>query len=256
MRTCLFCEGKARTKEHVLASWLTDFLASMTRTTHIEMSVGTERRRQFILRGKGAGITVKHLCESCNNGWMSALETHAKPYLLAMLRGLTIPLDREAQTKLSAWIMKTVMVYEFLSPGRVSYTEVERREFRDTLQPPQGTAVWLGRCDEAGWSSTITRKVRFGRGWPFAEGAVATFALDHLVFQVLSVRMLQGQTHRGNVTFKSTNIPDPWAHRMFQCWPVQPGTPVWPPAQSAAADANEVQLLARRFEAEPAWLPL
>ncbi len=255
MRTCVFCGGTAATKEHILASWLMDALAATTQTAHIVVTIGTETRQPFVQRGKALGITVKYVCARCNSGWMSALETRAKPYVLAMLRDLAIPLDRDAQSIISAWIMKTVMVCEFLSAERAWYSEAERLTFRETLQPPQGTAVWVARCNETGWSSTITRKVRFGPGWPFTEGAVATFALDHLVFQVLSVRLQEGHAHQGNVTFKSTNVLDPWARRMFQCWPVQGGAPLWPPAHAAAVDADEVQLLARRFEAGPAWIP-
>lgn len=257
MRVCIFCDKTAATREHILASWLMDVLAAKNQTAHVVMTIGTERRQPFVLRGEGVGLTIKYLCAGCNSGWMSSLETRAKPYILAMLRDVTIPLDGEAQSTISAWIMKTVMVCEFLSPERAWYSSADRHAFRDTLQLPHGTAVWLGRCNETGWSSTITRKVRFGPGWPFTEGAVATFALDHLVFQVLSVRMQEGHAaHAGNVTFKSTNVPDPWARRMFQCWPVQPGAPLWPPADSAAVDANEVELLARRFEADPKWMPL
>jgi hypothetical protein len=169
-----------------------------------------------------------------------------------MLRDVAIPLDREAQVAISAWIVKTAMVSEALSVEGRWYSEAERRAFMETLQPPHGTAVWIGRCNQTGWSSTITRSVRFGPGWPFEEGTVATFALDHLVFQLLSVRMQDENVERqGNVTFESTNVPDPWARRMFQCWPVRPGAPLWPPMESAAADAREIELLARRFEADP-----
>lgn len=255
MRICIFCGGPAATKEHILASWLMDVLTAKTQTTHVVMTIGTEGHKPFVLRGKGAGLAVKCLCASCNSGWMSALEVRAKPYVLGMLRDIAIPLDREVQGTISAWIMKTVMVCEFLSRDRAWYSDAERHAFKDTLRLPHGTAVWLGRCNETGWSSTITRQVRFGPEWPFTDGAVATFALGHFVFQVLSVRMQEGHTHRGLVTFKATNVPDPWARRMFQCWPLQPGAPLWPPAEPAALDAHEVQSLARRFETAPTWIP-
>jgi hypothetical protein len=77
---------------------LMDVLAAQTQTAHVVMTIGTERRQPFVLRGEGVGLTIKYLCASCNSGWMSSLETHAKPYVLAMLRDVTIPLDREAQS--------------------------------------------------------------------------------------------------------------------------------------------------------------
>jgi hypothetical protein len=252
MRICIFCDKTASTKEHILASWLMDVLAAQAQTAHVVMTIGTERRQPFVLRGQGVGLTVKYLCASCNSGWMSLLETRAKPYVLAMFRDVTIPLDGEAQSTISAWIMKTAMVCEFPSPERAWYSDADRHVFRDTLQLPDGTAVWLGRCNETGWSSTITRMVTFGPGWPFTEGAVATFAFDHLVFQVLNVRMQEGHTaHRGTSLSSQRTFQTRGRVECFNAGPYKREHRSGLPQSLLLVDANEVQQLARRFEADP-----
>ena len=94
-----------------------------TRASHIptSRSLSCQVRERRINRPQIGSLSERRtglLSERRLHGWMSALETRAKPYLLAMLRNFAIPLDREAQTELSAWVMKTVMVLEFLSPER------------------------------------------------------------------------------------------------------------------------------------------
>ena len=238
MRACVFCDRRDLTLEHALPSWLMELLSEDSHAAHILMTIGTDTHRSFVSRGKNLGVKVKHVCRVCNNGWMSRLEKRASPYLRGMIRDLSITLDSDAQATIAAWMAKTVMVFECIALPRAWYSAEERRLFMETLKPPDGTAIWIGRGSQTGWSSTITRTIEFGPGWPFQRGAVATFALGHLVFQVLSVRKVDNDNLRGTITFRSTNVPDPWAHRMFLCWPTQAGVQVWPPRSDAAADAK------------------
>lgn len=47
--------------------------------------------------------TLKRVCESCNNGWMSALEGKAQRHATPMLLGESCVVDREAQHAISMW---------------------------------------------------------------------------------------------------------------------------------------------------------
>jgi len=255
MRACIFCGEPATTKEHVFPAWLMRAVADRTKTAHMVLTLGFEQKRPFVQRGAGLGISVRHLCSECNNVRLSQLETPAKTYLLPMLRDVAMPLDSDAQAIIAAWMVKTVMVCECIARDRAWYSDDERRNFLSTLEPPKRTAVWIGRSTHSGWSLSVSRKVAFGKGWPFKDGIVATFAIDHLVFQVVAVTLQAGHHYNGTVTFKSTNVVDPWAQRLFQCWPTRPGAPIWPPALPATANEEDVEMLARRFEMEPAPVP-
>lgn len=57
-------------------------------------------------------ITVGVVCESCNNTWMSDLESRAKPYLEPMLDGYGRLLHESAQRTLATWALKTSMMVE------------------------------------------------------------------------------------------------------------------------------------------------
>lgn len=215
------------------------------------LTKGTQATRSWIERGERLGVKVKYLCSGCNNSWMADLEQRAKAYIRPMMGDVAIPLNREAQAAISAWIMKTVMVYECLSEkDEWFYSEAERHAFRETRELPPYTAIWLGRCSESGWSRTVGCRIRFGPHWPFADGALHTFCISHFVFQVLTTRMKPGREHRGTITYRAVNAPDPWARRLFQCWPLQRRVMSWPPALVAASDDSEVQRLSRRWDAE------
>src|SRR5437588_10121648 len=87
---CAFCRSdKKLTGEHVWPDWTQPYLAS---------SEGKGTHRRTVLRyGKEpemrewrddpATSKVNDVCEKCNTGWMSDLETAAKPYLLTMIQG-------------------------------------------------------------------------------------------------------------------------------------------------------------------------
>lgn len=241
----------ATTREHALPSWLLKAMVRRSDAATLTLAVGTQESTSWIERGERRGLKVKHLCSACNNSWMSDLEQRAKVYIRPLMGNVGMPLDREAQAVVSAWIMKTVMVYECLSPkDEWFYSEAERRAFRETRELPPYTAIWLGRCSESGWSRTVGCRIRFGPRWPFAVGALNTFCISHLVFQVLTARMKPGCEHRGTMTYKAVNAPDPWARRLFQCWPLQQRLLYWPPVLAAAADDSEVQMLSRRWDAE------
>ena len=89
-RTCVFCGGTGKmSAEHVFPQWSREYLREVE-------GKGTHTRK--ILHGDGrisarshkadpATATVKTVCASCNNGWMSRLESEAMPFLLSMIKG-------------------------------------------------------------------------------------------------------------------------------------------------------------------------
>jgi hypothetical protein len=59
--------------------------------------------------GHTINTTVRAFCKSCNNGWMSDLESKAKPILEPMLTGTPKALGTSDQTLLATWVIKTGM---------------------------------------------------------------------------------------------------------------------------------------------------
>jgi hypothetical protein len=99
------------------------------------------------------------LCRECNSEWGSDLEQSVSRILLPMTRGEERHLDR-AQTQLvSAWFYLKAMVSEHLVPGdrrlRRFFQPEDGQYLRLNREPPEGTAIWIGRYEgtraDAGW---------------------------------------------------------------------------------------------------------
>ncbi|MFE9334899.1 hypothetical protein [Streptomyces sp. NPDC006925] len=108
--TCVFCGGKASSREHVLPQWLRrqapeEFVrAGSIRTIRTKQG---EYRQIAELFGTA---TVKCVCSTCNNVWMSSIEQKVQPFLYRVMIGRPVTLGPDEQTALATWAMKTSMM--------------------------------------------------------------------------------------------------------------------------------------------------
>ena len=115
-RTCLGCGGELTgevvTLEHSLPQWLAKEIEKpnikLRHFIHDESKPEDTLLRSYGLNTFG---TKKVWC-SCNNGWMSRLETQAKPYILDLMnqRASILTLSDEARLTLSRWAVKTAFM--------------------------------------------------------------------------------------------------------------------------------------------------
>jgi len=84
-RQCVFCESTSDlTREHVLPDWLTDIGLDSEPSIH---HAGPLNRLPREWSAKPFKTTVKMVCATCNNGWLSELEGSAKPVIAPLIRG-------------------------------------------------------------------------------------------------------------------------------------------------------------------------
>jgi len=112
-RVCWFC-GRAltgsRANEHVFPLWIQDELSlrnlEITPSWHAQPlgELLDERRQTW------GTLVAGRICSICNNGWMSDLETTARPILLPLIRGerLVASLSHSEQYLTARWATKTV----------------------------------------------------------------------------------------------------------------------------------------------------
>jgi hypothetical protein len=89
-RRCLFCRRRlgdvGRAKEHVVPLWLQNewgLSDKLLEPTHLDkQGVVLSSRRHSM-----SGLLAGHVCRLCNNGWMSGLETAARPLILNLAEG-------------------------------------------------------------------------------------------------------------------------------------------------------------------------
>lgn len=162
-KTCIFCASSlaqaGRSKEDVIPKWLLkhlgldksrDLIASSNLT---DMGIPLQRPR---IQGSHT-ILQGAVCESCNNGWMSDLETQAKPIVTKMCSGEALDLTQADCNLLSAWIFKTLTLWHVTS----NYRElVPLRDFQFLYQngaPPPGRHVEIAYAAAEPLSAFRTR---------------------------------------------------------------------------------------------------
>jgi hypothetical protein len=89
-------------------------------------------------------MTVGAVCGKCNNGWMSDLESQAKPYLEAMLHGRGRDLHEGGLRTLATWALKTsMMVEQTLGPKRRAIPAGEYAHLFEYGEPSDRIRVWM-----------------------------------------------------------------------------------------------------------------
>jgi hypothetical protein len=200
---CAFCEFRGRlSKEHLWPDWLWDFFGSSDdRTVHFtNMRRNDPGSDKMIVVEKGRGKldrpghflrqTLRIVCKSCNNGWMSRAVNEAKPHLLPLLEGRIGALDAVASDKVVSLLVLMTMVYEYAHLPTLAVPQRQREQFRDTLAPPHNWRAWLGFFDRDCSMFRTHRGMavgRVGQVWPEQCNAqITTFGLGRLFAMTVS----------------------------------------------------------------------
>jgi hypothetical protein len=108
------------------------------------------------IRGRG----VRCVCESCNSGWMSALQEKAKPSILLMLDGSPCGIDRNIQSDLSAWASMAVMAAEQMDKTKIAISASDRMWFYKQHTAPPAWGIWIARHEiSLTWKPRIIQNV-------------------------------------------------------------------------------------------------
>lgn len=169
-------------------------------------------------------MTAKVVCAPCNNGWMSSLESvHAKPAMADLILGdKTLTISQTQARGLALFAFKTAVVADHMKRDRSPfYSRSVRHEFARSLRIPSDTQMWLagflpmssGHIHSCYCEAMIDTKNRLSMH-------VCTYAVGHLVFQVVSGRC--------TVPLSLTPIVG-FEHVAVQFWPTIPNTISWPP---------------------------
>jgi hypothetical protein len=224
---CIFCGGARLTKEHVFPRWLVTTLTADV----VGPNVTSERTRRSAAGSTStqrwaavdvASYTVRVVCATCNNGWMSDIETRAQAVLSPMVAGERTILSPAAQMDVAAWTALKGYIVEWALGDVIVASPAVRRALMDAKHPPGPVPVRLGAVERSGIPSSVTRIVynvgRAGRQEGLA--VCTTFALGCAVLQVC---------HGRGITIDWTAVSEPHTDHV----PVNPPCPrdiQWPPA--------------------------
>lgn len=139
-RRCIFCGDIANDREHLLPQWLQRILPSDEPVVHFRETGGIEmpqwERKPF--REK-----AKFVCKTCNQGWMSELESEAKPILTPAITRDQLPyaFDLLGQWIAARWAVKTIYVMQASLPLA---PPIHPTLLMLNFKPPPQVTVWIG----------------------------------------------------------------------------------------------------------------
>jgi hypothetical protein len=192
-------------------------------------------------------ITVRFICEQCNNGWMSQIEGRVKPIIQVLLSKKSTVINSEQQSNLSTWSVKNAMVFEPLRrkyPG--FYKSEERSSLKQNLSPPSQTYVWIALCTEFnGFYSSAHDLVGHASGVTESViGYVTTMSFGPLALQVLSLRL--PETHPKDISTEIESKPGPWEKVTIPIWLIKLSQQPWHPSIGLVSEIG-LETLSQRW---------
>lgn len=218
-RSCVFCGRKGVTAEHVWPRWLGDVLPGSGPLSFARKRLHEPETKRW--KAPSLTVTVKKVCASCNNGWMSALETEAKPLLSPMIEGKQMGLSAGEQKVASTWAVKTAAMLGLTHSELSLVHAADLAAVFATRKPPRNAYVWIGAYegDWAGWYSGDVLGLG-PRENPAGFAYCAALVLGRLVFQILGHDLPEPMPP----------LSAPEADRLsIQIWPDPRPLVSWPP---------------------------
>jgi hypothetical protein len=122
-RACIFCGSRENlNREDLWPKWLVETV-TQDRPSEIERIFGSDSTAHFY---GGKWVKGRGVCEQCNGGWMSNLESKIKLILEPMIFDSSSVLDYVQQSAIAIWTLKTAMAFECIK-GAASTPEQRMR---------------------------------------------------------------------------------------------------------------------------------
>ena len=137
-------------KEHVLAAWMLPLLrqqCDVGEVQTVKFKGDYEIKTSSIRQGHPGTIQLRHVCRTCNNTWISGIDTRAKEVLTALIQGNACALSRRVLAGLALWACKVSMVAQSQDPQAGGVPSSHRRYLFVKRAIPPGWQVWLARND-------------------------------------------------------------------------------------------------------------
>ena len=121
--SCLFCARSGSgilSNEHVIPRWLLDHL-DLPEGDQLFQGVSSSKTNELITSPRihsSFNFVQGHVCQECNNGWMSRLEGLAKPLLVPLIDGQSNieELSASESAVIAKWTTKTAYMHSLTSP--------------------------------------------------------------------------------------------------------------------------------------------
>lgn len=246
MRRCIFCGGAALTKEDVWPQWVIKLLQ---KSTDEIVPMQARRNKDPLRKWPKMGNRVLEFngaCQSCNNGWMSTLESETAPILIPMITNHPAILDSMQQLQLARWTMKFAMLFESMDGGGRFYTDGDRSNFRATLAPPGDfLEIWLAHYSGSVFRAATDHKgveTVGASGMPY-RGHIMTMIFGSLAIQVLNFKCVTADDPTPGIRIKGDRD---WSNYIVRVDPAIAEVH-WPPELSLDDSHYSLQAFSKPF---------
>ncbi len=241
--TCMFCANPANSKEHLWPKWVherKDFgPLKLTRGSSTTTIIPNPQ------------VTVRAVCRTCNNGWMSQkLENPNIPIVGSMMQDLSITLDRDQQRTVATWCIKMAFLTDWTRIGgrqKRFYTRDETLSIAADLSIPPRTRIWIGHIMTSHLSTDghdfelllASTRTRIG------ISSTVTIVVGHFVAQIVTDHVV---TDHSDLNPEMKPGQGPWDSKLIQIWPIEKEWVTWPPRASFTNGGREgIGYLLRRW---------
>ena len=259
-KACAFCGNDAveMTGEHIWSAWIGRLFEDSGKVSGYDWRY--RNAQTGVVKSwpaKGLDHKLRVVCDPCNSGWMSRLETRAKMLLSGAIRaGDAVRCQEKDLHLLAAWTFKSAVVADHAHlHGHPFFSPRERSEFGLTLALPPGIKIWIatfrgihvysGRFDCQVVEPCAPGPLRDIEFYAF------TYVAGHLVLQLLSPRWKDPL--RRNRFAPSLRPDSAWETAVTQFWPTAGSVLSWPISPHLSDDS--IDLFMNRF-AVPISVPI
>ena len=249
---CIFCNGSALTREHVIPDWIREIIpkkpyhghAFALNTTLPSRAPRARRlRHKSIRRHQGHPISrkVRAVCRRCNTGWLSNLENELKPQIKALVLGEALNLTPWDQRRLSTWAAKTSMTAEFIHPKTAAVTFEEREHLRLHREPPRAFNVWAGHYVGSRYTTDLHHhSVHLSVRTPTSP---KTGVAPNTQATIIGLGRLFLQISSSSFHGLQMNLKDEATSNLRRIWPPRGANLSWPPARSLTDQDIDIILM-------------
>jgi hypothetical protein len=193
---CVFCgtEGEDFAPEHWIPKWLSRAIIPKHSPGAQHFGHGRTWTKTYF------DLTVKHVCNECNHGWMSTLEDDAKGIALPLILGQDAPHREDEQKTLASWCYLKAISLELGREGDdlighpPTYPVGAYIGFKQHgYPPPYSSVVYLGVREIRETSPTFvwwaSQRLKFPGNPPVPEvdGYTTTLLIGHLAIRVMGI---------------------------------------------------------------------
>ena len=196
-------------------------------------------------RTGGLDWTAKVVCEPCNGGWMSEIESkHAKPAMTELILGTgAVQISHTVAGSIALFAFKTAVVFDHLQRTRAPFFQRSvRYRFREFREIPPTVRMWMAAYIPRGTGGVHTG---YHEGGHRLSGRIelysCTYAVGHFVFQVCAERWPIRASLAPRGGFENLAIP---------FWPTVPAHTFFPPSAALVSVEDFYKFSVRWKEVE------